>query len=386
MSKRYVILRTKEPVNALLQHGLNIMPSTIQSDLVTVSQTETSGSRSPARFAYQRNWALAELIEYHLKGKDYVFAFEFHDDILILDSEKSPTSLQFVQVKTKTTGDKWSIHQLTKSEKGKNGNPDKLSIIGKLYENKNNFSEHTSQLRFVTNAYFSFVAPAPVTIADQLEKKDQGKIAGAVQGQIGARAVDLSCLQLEQSSLSVDDHEKHIRGILHDFFEKLFGCEHSIPVSPWYQSISDQIKIKNNYPSEQVKSFDDLIRNKCITKSEIEDFLQRVNRSHNSSDNWDVIKSQLQVEGVTLQEIIKLHRSWKKYTTDRLDYDNNALKSLESDIANAVSMFSFDGDPDLKEVISCVRGNVSIKLLSVASIFDNHYIDSIILWQYCEQL
>ncbi|MGE6776959.1 DUF4297 domain-containing protein [Vreelandella titanicae] len=362
------------------------MPSTIQSDLVTVSQTETSGSRSPARFAYQRNWALAELIEYHLKGKDYVFAFEFHDDILILDSEKSPTSLQFVQVKTKTTGDKWSIHQLTKSEKGKNGNPDKLSIIGKLYENKNNFSEHTSQLRFVTNAYFSFVAPAPVTIADQLEKKDQGKIAGAVQGQIGARAVDLSCLQLEQSSLSVDDHEKHIRGILHDFFEKLFGCEHSIPVSPWYQSISDQIKIKNNYPSEQVKSFDDLIRNKCITKSEIEDFLQRVNRSHNSSDNWDVIKSQLQVEGVTLQEIIKLHRSWKKYTTDRLDYDNNALKSLESDIANAVSMFSFDGDPDLKEVISCVRGNVSIKLLSVASIFDNHYIDSIILWQYCEQL
>lgn len=362
------------------------MHSTIQSDLITVPQTETAGSRSPARFAYQRNWALAELIEYHLEGKDYVFAFEFHDDILILDSEINPSNLQFVQVKTKTTGQKWSVHQLTTSEKGKNGNPDKLSIIGKLYENKKKFADHSSQLRFVTNAYFSFVDPAPVTIACQLEKKDQDKITNTVQAQLGAGAVDLNVLQLEQSSLSVDDHEKHIRGILHSFFEELFGSDHNIAVSPWYQSISDQIKVKNNYPSEQVKSFDDFIRNKCITKSEIEDFVQRVNRSHNSRDNWDVIKIQLQAEGFGFQELIKLHRGWQKYATDRLDYDNNALKNLESDIYNAVSITSFGDSPTLKDVISSIREHISKKLAKLASIFDSHYIDSVILWQYCEQL
>lgn len=361
------------------------MNSTIQSDLIKVPQTETAGSRSPARFAYQRNWALAELIEYHLEGKDYVFAFEFHDDILILDSEANPSSLQFVQVKTKTTGKKWTIHELTKSEKGKEGNPDKLSIIGKLYENKNNFSCHSSQLRFVTNAYFSFIDPALITTADQLEKNDQDKITNAVQAQLGT-AVDLSTLQLEQSSLSVEDHEKHIRGILHNFFEELFGSDHSIPVSPWYQSISDQIKVKNNYPSEQIKSFDDLIRNKCITKSEIEDFVQRVRHSHNSSDNWELIKPQLQIEGFGIQALIKLQRSWKKYTSDRLNYDNNALKSLESDIANAVSAASLGVSPTLKDVISIIRKDISKKLSKVTSIFDKHYIDTIILWQYCEQL
>src|SRR5690554_7610061 len=167
------------------------MNSAIQSDLIKVPQTETSGTRSPARFAYQRNWALAELIEYHLEGKDYVFAFEFHDDILILDSEVNPSILQFVQVKTKTTGQKWSVHQLTTSEKGKNGNPDKLSIIGKLYENKRNFADHSSQLRFVTNAYFSFINPALITTADQLEKNDQDKITNAIQAQLGTAAVDL---------------------------------------------------------------------------------------------------------------------------------------------------------------------------------------------------
>ena len=362
------------------------MENSLQFDLINTTQTEVAGSRSPARFAYQRNWALAELIEYHLKGKDYVFAFEFHDDILILDSEKSPANLQFVQVKTKTTGHKWSIHQLTKSEKGKNGSPDKLSIIGKLYENKKNFSGHSSQLRFVTNAYFSFVDPAPVIIADQLDKKAQEKITAAVQDQLGISTFDLDSLQLEQSALSVDDHEKHIRGILHNFFEELFGSEHNIPVSPWYQSISDEIKVKNNYPPEKIESFDDFIRNKCITKSEIEDFVQRVNSSHNSSNNWDIIKSQLQSEGITLQELIKLQNSWKKYTTDRLDYDNNALKSLESDIAHAVSTASLGGTPELKVVISSIRKDTSKKLVTVASIFDRHYIDSIILWQYCEQL
>lgn len=362
------------------------MNSTIQADLVKVPQTETAGSRSPSRFAYQRNWALAELIEYHLEGKDYVFAFEFHDDILILDSEDNPSNLQFIQVKTKTTGQKWSIHQLIKSEKGKRGNPDKLSIIGKLYENKKNFSNHNSQMRFVTNAYFSFTDPAPITNAAKLELNDQKKITNAIEEQLGTSAIDLSALQLEQSSLSVDDHEKHIRGILHGFFEELFGNEHNIPVSPWYQSISDQIKVKNNYPAEHISSFDDLIRNKCITKSEIDDFLRRVNQFHNSNDNWDIIKSQLQTEGLSPQELIKLQRNWRKYTTDRLNYDNSALKNLESDISNAIKSASFEETITFREVIASVRKVISKNLSKVANIFGSPYIDSIILWQYCEQL
>ena len=362
------------------------MHSTIQSDLITVPQTETAGSRSPARFAYQRNWALAELIEYHLKGKDYVFAFEFHDDILILDSEVNPSNLQFVQVKTKTTGQKWSIHQLTKPEKGKNGNPEKLSIIGKLYENKKNFSGYNTQLRFITNAYFSFINPAPITIASQLRKKDQDQIANTVQAQLGAGVVDLNTLRLEQCSLSVDDHEKHIRGILHNFFEELFGGGHNIPVSPWYQSISDEIKVKNNYASEQVKSYDDFIRNKCITKSKIEDFVKRVHRSHKNRDYWDVINPQLQKEGFGFQELIKFQRSWHKYVTDRLDYDNNVLKKFESDISNAISIASFGDGENLKDVISSIRKEIFKKLSKMTKIFDGYYIDSIILWHYCEQL
>lgn len=362
------------------------MNNKIKSDLIKVPQNEVAGSRSSARFAYQRNWALAELIEYHLEGKDYVFAFEFHDDILILDSEENPSSLQFVQVKTKTTGQKWTLNQLTKSEKGKKGSPDKLSIIGKLYENKKNFSGHSSQLRFVTNAYFSFIDPAPKTKADQLKGEDQEKIINAVQAQLGSGVADLGSLQLELSSLSVDDHEKHIRGILHDFFEELFGSNHNIPVSPWYQSISDQIKVKNNYPSEKIISFDELIRNKCITKSEIEDFIKRVNLSHNNTDNWGIIESQLQTEGVGFQELIKLKLSWKKYTADRLDYDNNALKSLENYISNAITSASYGDSPTLKDVISIIRKDAAKNLSKMTGIFDGNYIDSIILWKYCEQL
>lgn len=362
------------------------MANSLQQDLVNTAQTEVAGSRSPARFAYQRNWALAELIEYHLKGKDYVFAFEFHDDILIFDSENNPANLEFVQVKTKTTGQKWTIAALLKSVKGKAGNPDKLSIIGKLYENKKSFSTHNSQLRFVTNAYFSFTPPAPVTLANELEQDDQKKITEAIKSQIGEGQIDLSSLHLEQSSLSVEDHEIHIRGILHSFFEGLFGSDHNIPVTPWYQSISDQIKVKNNYPSEQVTSFDDLIRNKCITKAEIENFIHRVNESHDSSDNWEIIRTQLHNEGTSIGELIKLQRSWKKYTSDRLDYDNNALKNLESDIITELRSINTETDLPLIEIINSIKKNISKKIIKAAPLFDSHYINSIILWQYCEQL
>lgn len=362
------------------------MSSTLQIDLISVPQTETAGSRSAARFAYQRNWALAELVEYHLQEKDYVFAFEYHDDILILNSKDNPTDLQFIQVKTKTTGEKWTIHELTKSESGKKGNPAKLSIIGKLYKNKKNFHSYSSKLRFVTNAYFSFADPAPITCGNQFKETDQAKIISAVQAQLGTDHVDLSNLQIEKSSLSVEDHEKHIRGILNNFFEELLGEDHCIPITPWYQSISDQIKLKNNFPSEQVESFDELIRNKCITRPEIENFVQQASQSRNGGANWDLIKAQLMANGLSFQEILKLQRSWQQYTSDRLDYDNNALKNLESDISHALSAASLGANPTLKDVISTIRSATSTKLSKVASIFDQYYIDTIILWLYCEQI
>lgn len=356
----------------------------LSRELVAVPQREVAGARSSKQFAYQKNWALAELIEYHLAGKDYVFAFEFHDDVLILDSEISPSNLQFIQVKTRTNGKNWTIKQLIKSEKGKNGNPDKLSIVGKLYENKFNFNNHASELKFVTNAYYSFTDVTKSSYADTLESNDQNSITTAVQDQLNVtNPIDLGCLCFEHSSLSVDDHEDHIRGKLHSFFESLFGDSHNIPVSPWYQSISDQIKKKNDFPPDRVASFDDLIRNKCITRSEIENFIQRINESQNNTDNWNIIKAQLSDEGYDYKSLIRLQKSWKQYSADRLDYDNAALKKIEHDIKAELPKHS---SPSLESKIVNVKSSLSTELSKINYLYDDDYITCMIIWLDCEQL
>lgn len=358
------------------------MSSTLSQDLVKTPQREIAGSRTSKLFSYQKNWALAELIEYHLADKDYVFAFEFHDDILIFDSETSPSNLKFVQVKVKTNGAKWTIKQLIKSEKGKNGNPDKLSIIGKLYENKFNFNTHTSELSFVTNAYFSFTNSGLSSCANTLDIKDQNEITVAIQNQINStNPIDLNSLFFERSSLSFDDHENHIRGKLHTFFESLFGNSHNIAVSPWYQSISDQIKKKNDFPSDQIKSFDDLIRNKCITKAEIDKFIQRVSQSHNTADNWDILKIQLSTEGYDYKKLIKLQTSWRKYSTDRLDYGNSALKSFEKKVFSELHKYQ---SSSLREKIESVKNKLKSEISNLKYIYDDDYITCIIIWIDCE--
>jgi hypothetical protein len=381
----YKICRQSEELLSKIDlKRIDKLAKALSEELITVPQREVAGARSSSLFAYQKNWALAELIEYHLKGKNYVFAFEFHDDVLILDSELAPTSLKFIQVKTKTNGKNWTIRDLTKSESGKNGDPDKLSVIGKLYENRLNFNSYRSELKFVTNAYFSFGGPIKITCANTLDFNVQATIRTAVQSQLSiSSAIDLGCLFFEHSELSVDDHETHIRGKLHTFFDALFGDKHNISVSPWYRSISDQIKKKNDFPPDQISSFDDLIRNKCITRSEIENFIQRVNKSHTTVDHWNILQPQLLSEGYDYKALIRLQRSWKQYATDKLDYDNAALKILEQKIAAEISKYS---SSTLSGKINSVKNKLSTELSKLSHLFDEDYITCIIIWLDCEQL
>lgn len=95
---------------------------------------ESAGARSSNRFDYQKNWAFCELIDLQLNGEDYLIVFEHHEDIVVLNSETSPTSAKFYQVKSKKTGN-WTVNSLVKNE-----SDDKLSsIIGKLYGNQHLF-------------------------------------------------------------------------------------------------------------------------------------------------------------------------------------------------------------------------------------------------------
>jgi hypothetical protein len=143
----------------------------IIEDLLKVPQRETGGKLAVERFEYQGAWGLSRILELYKSGAEFALAFEFHDDIIELDSIAAPTKVIFYQVKTRATGS-WTLKSISapavtakvpesdKSSLTTDSNIEtskkllankKLSFAGKMYDNYKRFPLNTDKLVFVSN-------------------------------------------------------------------------------------------------------------------------------------------------------------------------------------------------------------------------------------------
>ena len=197
--------------------------------LISIPQSERGGEIAQRGFDYQTCWALSQMLEYELDGKNYVFVFEYHDDVLILDDEDSPKDLTFAQVKTSESH--WTAYDLRKSTKTK-----PVSIIGKLFIHQKNFSGYSPKLLFVTNASFNLCEKnGGKSLFGVGEVKDEHQISfkQAIKEQVKLddASIDLSVLKFDQSSLSLDDHITHLKGKLCVFLCEKYGDSTTLSVN-----------------------------------------------------------------------------------------------------------------------------------------------------------
>lgn len=132
----------------------------IRQDLLNEPQREKGGKLAVERFEYQAAWGLSHILQLYRAGVDFGVAFEFHDDILEIDSVSSPAKITFFQVKTQKAGT-WTLSSISASSGGKakktkekpgDSLPErKLSFAGKMYDNYKRFPKYTDRLVFVTN-------------------------------------------------------------------------------------------------------------------------------------------------------------------------------------------------------------------------------------------
>lgn len=72
----------------------------VRQALLKEPQREQGGKLAIERFEFQAAWGLSRVLDLFRQGADFGIAFEFHDDVLQLDSMSSPTKVTFFQVKT----------------------------------------------------------------------------------------------------------------------------------------------------------------------------------------------------------------------------------------------------------------------------------------------
>lgn len=345
--------------------------------LISEPQREKSGETGYERFDYQALWGLALIFAHHGSSDDYAIAFEFHDDIVLLDSEQSPSRARFYQVKTRDKGH-WTLTDLYR-RKAKKDDPagGKLpSFMGKLFSNYVMFPDETEQLNFVSNIPCAFLPSASgpcqlVTCDADTLKKFMGKL---VQEHPGATQAAVSLMHYVQADLSLHDSSAHIKGKLNEFILQQIG---SVEFNPdtLYKTIVEECRTRSKYTGT-ISSFSDLIQKKSITRSQVEGWLDLV-RQRQALPEWSTISQQLDVSAM---ELVNLTREWQRYRALALDAGNEAINVLRDKIRSELEKHA-GGSHTLDELVDEIY--LEVKDLAQANIspFSNARLKVMILYE-----
>lgn len=121
-------------------------------NVLRTPQREQSGSDSYNRFEYQTHWIVYHIInQLNQKSQCIVFC-EFQDDMSQSNSGVDD-KYDFYQIKTKEENKEWTLSEISKKEKNKDGTP-KKSFLGHIFYSFLQFADNCSNCFFISNNKF----------------------------------------------------------------------------------------------------------------------------------------------------------------------------------------------------------------------------------------
>lgn len=303
--------------------------------LASAKPTEIAGPRSSNRFDYQINWGLKKLIELESNDEDYIMILDYHDDIVICNSEKQDDFIDFYQVKTRTQG-YWNLAALkgsaSKDEDGENIEGDRvkkdnLSILSKLIRHTLNF-DSTRSLYFVTNTRLSpNVSPKGYEFIpfNQLSDESKKNIKDAVHSELGDFDDEaFEKLTFIQNQMNVNDYQHTMLGALSKFLKDKFDTVTDYPVV--YDNIISMMRDRNNYEPE-INDSAELLRCKSITHQEFRTYIQGVTQLQSFDDI--VSRIQTEINGfVSYSERLEINKNLKLLKSAILNYESEESSTL----------------------------------------------------------
>ncbi len=349
---------------------------------------ETGGSTGANRSDYQKSWTFCLLLTLHEKPNDYALLLDFHDDVVVLDSAVSPTDMEFFQIKSKSSG-AWTITQLLKCPKGKNGTPGK-SICGKMYANKLAFPNVTKAVNFITNARFRIRLKGDPEKDTEVEKFDLQELAQEISGQY------FKALQMEHGlkdplaevatnfrsdPLACEGHREQAQGLFASFLDKKKpGGKFAVAAA--FRAIASVIAKKSG-AERRPTNRDELLQLKTITRADFSGMLEDVMKE-DEADRWGEINSALLAANYPFGQIRRFRSAWNKYDVQRMDAANAPLQQLKDFTAQILSAFvASTPDFDLRSLIEHCVPELRQRL-GAASPFDEDYLTSVLLY-HCHE-
>jgi hypothetical protein len=288
--------------------------------LGTTPPREHSGSQTAARYDFQANFAILKLLELHAIGNDYCLVFDWHDDVVAMDSPTAPTKLYLYQVKSRD-GAPWTVGDLSKHVGAKKPR----SIASRLYAHVETFNSAAIETAFVSNAAYkiglltgSESTSNHVRICgDELNLPIQSQLINAVKADYASGSPEswLPRLVLIRTPLGIAGQKPFVVGQLQLLIEEVLGGS-DYRIGAMYDTLHSAIVQRTKY-SAVGESIDVVLPNKSLSKVEFENFLQKATKSSRSLiREWSIIEPELHAAGLGSMEQIRLKTAVTKMRED----------------------------------------------------------------------
>lgn len=354
--------------------------------LARIKPKENAGSRSSNRFEYQINWGLNLMLKMEEANEDYIMILDYHDDIVVCNSDSGSEYIDFYQIKTNISN-MWTLGGLV-GENKKNtestSNPDfGLSIIAKLVSHVIQF-EDSRKLYFVTNSRLAknvYGASDEEISFDQLKPDAQKSIKEKVKKElINIDDSAFERLVFIQNQMNVNEYEQTMLGKLAQFLKRKFNIVTDVDVV--YQNLIGQFRKKNNSESV-VADKETLLKNKAVTHSEFKDYLTKLT----ILKGFEKIRSEIINEisdNVNFYEKDRIKKCLDTIFQDLMNYEDDELQNLHSEINNIMSSFAV---PVECESLWDYTKSIYTSLMKSYNNYKQHdelYIKALILYAYAK--
>jgi hypothetical protein len=281
-----------------------------QKNFFDQKRAEKGGPVASNRFDFQKDWALCFILECHNEDypDGYLVVLDYHEDIVLFESEKSLERGHFFQVKT-LTNKVWNVKKLTENNGG-------TSITGKIYKNYQKFEGIFVSSNLVSNAGFDIQSKNGSLVAS---KKFSFTEIGEEAAEKIRQAINLELKRLPDKNfennfqflvtdLSLGDHTGHTKGKLFEFLQKRFP-DQPMRMEIIYKTLKDEITRKTDYEGD-ISNEADGIKNKTIGKTFLENILQNLAKDKDPGSAWKRIEGRLNQEQADLREMNAFRSTW----------------------------------------------------------------------------
>ena len=327
---------------------------------------EAGGEHVNEGVDFARYWAVSALVGLELAGEsDYVFLFEYLQDVAILNSACNPTQAVLYQVKKKERGG-WSRSDLCKKEvaqlpvEGAKSNGGKrkkrrklgaASPIGKLYLCVDRLSPHvTTSGVFLSNAPLSLklangalIPSYSKTSLSELLQEDLLHIEKSIASELGVRCPLPTCkaLLLEQTKVAPAAMRETIRGIVAEYLLRQFPAVPNVS-GQLVERLVDSFSRRSG-PQPLMRNLAEIVAQKGFTRFDFTEVVKEASCARAFETRLDRIFACLVSEGFPSRLLTKIQDSAVQIQT-QLVREPATKESLHWDVAIAAAETSIAAD------------------------------------------